>query len=212
MSKADWDKREKAQGLVIAEQRRDLARLEGELEKQRREQEKVKSRVKDKTKITSKKSAKAGTPESDSSDTPSLKKMYRASNKNPIVTPSHVSSSKSSRKEGSPAKKVKMDNFHSDHAGPSQVTSGQRHLTKTEMLANKGSHPPLIPPKKPTRQGTQSLDRLSSKSSFEQDLAKLDIPLPLADLRRKLGTKSPNPKIPMPVNPYALPPPPNPPL
>ena len=142
LSKAEWDKREKAQGLVIAEQRRDLARLEGELEKQRREQEKVKSRVKDKTKITSKKSAKAGTPESDSSDTPSLKKMYRASGKNLIATPSHVSSSKSSRKEGSPAKKVKMDTFHSDHASPSQVASGQRHLTKTEMLANKGPHPP----------------------------------------------------------------------
>ena len=149
MSKAEWDKREKAQGLVIAEQRRDLARLEGELEKQRREQEKVKSRVKDKTKITSKKSAKVGTPESDSSDTPGHKKMYRVSGKNLIVTPSHVSSSKSSRKEGSPAKKVKMDTLHSDHAGPSQVASGQRHLTQTEMLAKKGPHPPLSLPESP---------------------------------------------------------------
>ena len=190
-----------------------------ELEQQREVQEKAKHRAKDKakakTKNIPKKSAKAGATESDSSDTPSRNNMYRASGKNLVLTPSHVSSSKSSRKEGSPAKKVKMDNFHSDHAGPSQVTSGQRHLTKTEALANKGSNPPLIPPKKPTRQGTQSLDRLSSKSSFEQDLAKLDIPLPLADLRRKLGTKSLNPKIPMPVNPYALPPPcppPNPPL
>ena len=142
LSKAQWDKKEKAQALIIAEQKRELPRMEGELEEQRKEQEKVKSRVKDKTKITSKKSAKAGATESDSSNTPSLNKMYRASGKNPISTPGHVSSSKSSRKEGSPAKKVKMDNFHSDHAGPSQVTSGQRHLTKTEALANKGSNPP----------------------------------------------------------------------
>ena len=149
LSKAQWDKKEKAQALVIAEQRRELARMEGELEEQRKEQEKVKSRVKDKTKITSKKSAKAGTLESDSSDTPSLKKLYRASSKNPIVTPRHVSSSKSSRKEGSPAKKVKMDTFHSDHASPSQVASGQRHLTKTEMLANKGTHPPSSLPESP---------------------------------------------------------------
>ena len=97
-----------------------------------------------------------------------------------------------------------MDNFHPDHAGPSQVTYGQRQLTKTEVPANKGSYPLNISPKKPTRQGTQSLDRLLSKSSFGQDLAKID-------LRRKICTKSPNPKIPMPVNPYAVPPPSKPP-
>ena len=161
MSKADWDKREKAQGILIAKQRQDLVRLEGELEKQRKQQEKLKSQVRDRAKITSKKSAKAGTPESDSSDTPSLKNVYRASNKNPIVTPSRVSSSKYSRKEGSPAKKAKVDTLHPDLAGPSQ-----RHLTKTEMLANKGPHPPIVTPRKPPRQGTQSLDRPKSKSSF----------------------------------------------
>ena len=177
MSEADWDKR--AQGILIAKQRQDLVRLERELEKQKKEKEKLKSQVRDKAKITSKKSAKAGTSESDSSDTPSLKKMYRASDKNPIVTPSHVSSSKNSRKEGSPAKKAKVDTLHPDLAGPSQ-----RHLTKTEMLAKKGPHPPIVTPRKPPRQGTQSLDRPNSKSSFGQELTKIDTPSTLYDLRR----------------------------
>ena len=43
LSKDQWDKREKAQALIIAEQKRELARMERELEQQRKEQEKVKS-------------------------------------------------------------------------------------------------------------------------------------------------------------------------
>ena len=142
MSKADWDKREKAQGILIAKQRQDLVRLERELEKQKKEKEKLKSQVREKAKATSKKSARAGTQESDSSDTSSNQNVYGASNKNPVVTPSHVSSSKYSRKEGSPAKKAKVDTLHPGLAGPSQ-----RHLTKTEMNAKKG--PPLSLPKSP---------------------------------------------------------------
>ena len=178
LSKAEWDKREKAQGILIAKQRQDLVRLEGELEKQRKQQEKLKSQVRDRAKITSKKSAKAGTPESDSSNTPSLKKRYRASDKNPIVTPSHVSLSKNSRKEGSPAKKAKVDTLHLDLAGPSQ-----RHLTKTEMHAKKGPHPPIVTPKKPQGQGNQPLDKPKPKSSFGQELAKLNTPKTLYDQR-----------------------------
>ena len=105
MSKADWDKKEKAQAALIAKQRQNLERLEGELREQKKEKEKLKSQAREKAKATSKKSARAGTQESDSSDTSSLQNVYGASNKNPVVTPSRVSSSKYSRKEGSPAKK-----------------------------------------------------------------------------------------------------------
>ena len=165
MSKADWDKKEKAQAILIAKLRQNLERLEEELKKQKKEKEKLKSQVREKAKITSKKSAKAGTQESDSSDTPSLKNVYRASNKNPIVTPSHVSSSKYSRKEGSPAKKAKVDTLHPGLAGPSQ-----RHLTKTEMHAKKGPHPPIVTPKKPQGQGNQPLDKPKPKAHSGRNL------------------------------------------
>ena len=167
----------------------------------------AKLRAKDraKAKDTSKGSAKAGANESDSSDNPSTRNnLYRAPgnrNKQKVSTSSHVSSTKSSSKEGSPAKKTKVDNSHSGHADPPQVTSGQRQLTMNKMHAKKGSSPLDTPPKKPIRQGSCSLDRLSSKKSFGQELLE-------TDLRRKLGTKSPSPKLPMTVNPYAVPPPP----
>ena len=119
----------------------------------------AKHRAKDraKAKDTFKGSAKASANESDSSDNPSTRNnLYRAPgnrNKQKVSTSSHVSSTKSSSKEGSPAKKTKVDNSHSGHADPPKVTSGQRQLTMTEMLAKKGSSPLDTPPKKADKAG-----------------------------------------------------------
>ena len=185
MTRADWDKKEKASAALIAKQKEDLKRLGAELKEQKKEKEKLKSQAREKAKATSKKSARAGTQESDSSDTSSNQNVYGASNKNPVVTPSHVSSSKYSRKEGSPAKKAKVDTLHPGLAGPSQ-----RHLTKTEMNAKKG--PPIVTPKKPQGQGNQPLNKQKPKSSFGQELAKLDTPKTLYDQKRNLGNKNSN--------------------
>ena len=107
MTRADWDKKEKASAALIAKQKEKLMRLGAELKEQKKEKDKLKSQARERAKVTSKKPARAGTQESDSSDTSSNQNVHRASNKNPVVTPSHVSSSKHSRKEGSPAKRPK---------------------------------------------------------------------------------------------------------
>ena len=148
-------------------------------------------------KDASKHPSKAGETSGDSSDKLSrISEMYRAPgnrNKKMVSNSGPVSSTKSSVKGGSPAKKSKVEDSRFAHAEPPHV-------------AKKGSYPLDNSPKKHIKQGSRSMER-PSKSSFGQDLLEID-------LRRKIGTKSPKPNSQVTPNPYAVPPPghnPNPP-
>ena len=103
--------------LIIIKQKRELAKYKSQLAQHQENSVIAKLRAKDKAmaKDTSKCSAKAGKNESDSSDNPSNRnKLYRAPgnrNKQLVSTFGHVSSTKSSRKGGSPAKKDQSGQF-----------------------------------------------------------------------------------------------------
>ena len=131
-----------------------------------------------------------------------INSMYGAQgilNKPAVSESDSVSSTKNYLKGGSPAKKSRVEDTHPAHAESPHVKSGQRQMKLPEMLVHQGSYPTKTPPKKPTRQGSRSMER-PSKSSFEQDLL-------ASDLRRKIDACHTKPKVNLTFTPFTHPPP-----
>ena len=202
-TREDWEKKEKEQQETIAKLKRELAKSKGKVEQKREKKVIAEYQTRDASKHAPKASEKPACIDDKIS---SIKSMYGAHGilKKPTVSESDsVSSKKNYSKGGSPAKKSRVENTHPAQAESSNVKAGQRPTKIPDLLAHQGSYPTKTPPKKPTRQGSRLMERLS-KSSFEQDLQ-------ASDLRRKIDARQidarhSKPKVEISLRPFTHPP------
>ena len=198
----DWKKKEREQQKTIAELERALAKSKGKAAKNREKKVHAEFQAKDASKHASKASEKSACIDDKLSKINSMYGAQGILNKPTVSESDSVSYTKNHLKGGSHAKKSRVEDTHPAHAESPHVKSGQRQTP--EMLAHQGLYPTKTPPKKPTRQGSRSMER-PSKSSFEQDLQ-------ASDLRRKIDARQidarhSKPKVEISLRPFTHPPP-----